>query len=121
MDLYDFFQNFRISEVSRDAGQAKSHARANEVSLRGLQDQIDHLSMVCLAMSELLEEIGFNKEMLLAKIQEIDLRDGKLDGKYTPSIDCSGCGRTLAPRHVTCLYCGTRVKSQSPVQSQQGR
>ncbi|TVP16082.1 hypothetical protein [Shewanella sp. KCT] len=121
MDIYDIFQNFRINDLAREAGQAKSHARANEVSLQGLQDQIDHLSMVCLAMSELLEEIGFNKEMLVAKIQEIDLRDGKLDGKFTPAIHCSGCGRKLAPRHVTCLYCGAKVKSDSVAQSQHGR
>lgn len=110
MDIYQIIKNFRISDVSREAGQAKSHARANEVTLRELQDQIDHLSMVCLAMSELLEEVGFNKQMLAAKIQEIDLRDGKLDGKYIPAIKCPGCKRELAPRHVKCMYCGSEIK-----------
>lgn len=107
MKFYDVIQNFRINDVARES---ESRANTNEITMRGLQDQIDHLSMICLAMSELLEEIGFNKEMLVAKIQEIDLRDGKLDGKYQPAIKCPGCGRKLAPRHVSCLYCGTKIE-----------
>lgn len=110
MDLYDFFQNFRIREVRHAADTAAIKARSNEITLRNIQDQLDHLSLVCLAMSELLEEVGFNKSMLLEKIREIDLRDGKLDSKLVKEISCPGCKRQLAPRHVKCMYCGTAIK-----------
>jgi len=110
VDFSDIIQNFRINDVSREAGSAKSHAHANEITLRGIQDQIDHLSMVCLAMGELLEEVGFDKQMLASKIEEIYLRDGKKDGKYMPAINCPGCNRKLAPRHVSCMYCGCKVE-----------
>jgi hypothetical protein len=115
MDLNDFFQNFRISDARYAADKAAAKARSNELSLQNLQDQLDHLSLVCLAMSELLEEVGFNKSMLLEKIREIDLRDGKLDGRLLKEILCPGCKRQLAPRHVKCMYCGTALKKDSAV------
>jgi hypothetical protein len=59
-----------------------------------------------MAMCELLEEIGFNKDMLETKIREIDLRDGKRDGKFSEEKACSACGRKMASRHVVCLWCG---------------
>jgi len=111
MDLIDIFQNLRIKGAEHSASDAKSHARSNAVSLRELQDQIDHLSMVCMALGELLEEVGFDKTRLMSKIEEIDLRDGKLDGKYTPNHKCVECNRQIAPRHLRCMYCGTRVVS----------
>ena len=50
---------------------------------------------------------------LEAKIQELHLRDGKLDGKLTLNpVNCTECGRKLHERRKTCLYCGTPV---SPV------
>lgn len=60
-----------------------------------------------------MEEIGFSKKMILAKIKEIDLRDGKLDGKLTRQHICNGCSRPIAPRHVKCLYCGEAVDKAS--------
>ena len=116
MNLFDFFQQFRIEQNQRrigniseratdatfDAGQAK-------IKVQSLEDKIDHLSLVCMAMCELFEEIGFNKKMLEAKIKEIDLRDGKLDGKFEKTKQCSGCGRELSARHFTFLYCGVKL------------
>ena len=60
-------------------------------------------------MCELMEEVGFDKKMLADKIREIDLRDGQLDGKLAIAVDCEGCGRALADRHIQCLYCGVKV------------
>lgn len=110
MDLYDFFQNFRLKEARYAADTATIKAHSNEITLRNLQDQLDHLSLVCLAMSELLEEVGFKKSMLIEKIQEIDLRDGKLDGKFVKESSCPNCKRKLAPRHVKCMYCGADIR-----------
>ncbi len=110
MDLYDIFQNFRISDVSKEAGAAKSNPQVNETTLRGLQDQIDHLSVVCFAMGELLDDVGLNKQMLASKIEDMDPRDGKKDGKYIPAIICPSCERKLAPRHVSCMYCGCKIE-----------
>ena len=43
---------------------------------------------------------------LTTKMNEIDLRDGKMDGKL--AVDgtiCEQCGRTYSRRHNRCLYC----------------
>ena len=113
MDLFDIFQQYRIektrNEALSEAGDAKHRTISNEINISELEAKLDHLSLVCMAMSELFEEIGFSKAMLLKKIEEIDLRDGKLDGKIAPTNTCSGCNRVVAPRHVSCLYCGTKI------------
>ena len=116
MDLFDIFQQFRIESNSaqttnakRRASEASFESGMNSVDIKVLEDKVDHLSLVSMAMCELLEEIGFNKKMLEAKIREIDLRDGKVDGKFVEKKTCSGCSRELAARHVRCMYCGTKV------------
>jgi hypothetical protein len=111
MDFYDIFQNFRITGVRYEADKAAIKGTGNTVDIMKLQDQVDHLSLVCQAMCELMEDMGFNKKMLAAKIQEIDLRDGKIDGKQSKQHSCKGCNRPLADRHIKCLYCGVSVKN----------
>ena len=69
---------------------------------------MDQLSLVCSAMWELLrEKNGLTEEDLMAKVREVDLRDGVADGKVTKQVlKCVKCGRTMSPRHKKCLYCG---------------
>jgi len=113
MDIYDIFQNFRIREAHSTAVDTKYENKDQNISISSLQDQIDYLSVVTLAMCELLEEVGFNKSMLQSKIEEIDLRDGKLDGKTTKTSNCSNCNRIVANRHTKCIYCGELLTKQS--------
>ena len=50
-----------------------------------------------------------------ASDRDIDLRDGVEDGKITPNVqDCQACGRTMAPRHKRCMYCGSERLVESP-------
>ena len=73
-----------------------------------LCDRIDKLIITCQAMWEIIKENSdLQDEDLIAKIQEIDLRDGTEDGKITIQIaKCKSCGRTLSRKHNKCLYCG---------------
>jgi hypothetical protein len=51
-----------------------------------------------------------------AKIREIDLRDGKLDGTFRPPAKtCKECGRVSSPMSATCLYCGAPLPKDSLV------
>ncbi|WP_462158254.1 hypothetical protein [Pseudoalteromonas sp. GB56] len=117
MDFFDIFQQFRIekdkAEMMERTSSVNSKAINNQADITQLQSKVDHLSLVCMSMCELLEEVGISKELLLAKMKEIDLRDGKQDGAFAPANKCEKCNRVVSARHYTCLYCGTKVKKTS--------
>jgi hypothetical protein len=52
---------------------------------------------------------GVSEAEFEAKVREIDLRDGRLDGKLrvaTPAPrSCPACGRPNGGTRVACLYC----------------
>lgn len=70
--------------------------------------RMDRLVLVCMAMWSLLKEkTGVTEEELLKRVQEIDLSDGRLDGKVRHSpATCKSCARPMSPRHLKCIYCG---------------
>jgi hypothetical protein len=70
-------------------------------------DKLERLTLVCAAMWELLRDrSSIPDEDLLAKIREIDLRDGVLDGQRSlDPLGCPRCGRANNRRRQTCLYC----------------
>lgn len=87
---------------------ARAKSRNNTTRLHDLEDQIDRLLLINRAMWELVrDKNGFTEDELFSKVAEIDLRDGKMDGKLSKDRKkCSSCGRTLNPKHTRCLYCG---------------
>ena len=90
-----------VSQANVATDKAKEAiSRVYEVSGR-----IDRLSLVCMALWELLQqETGVSEEDLVSKVKEIDLRDGTLDGKLTKKVaQCSQCGRVLSRKHGRCL------------------
>ena len=96
--------------ADRAATRASSAAAARDVQseVRGLEDRLDRLTLVCMALWELLKERGeLTEEDLATKVREIDLRDGVADGKITKQIKhCPRCDRVMSPRHQKCMYCG---------------
>ena len=62
----------------------------------------------------LKKEHGYDDSRLAARVTEIDMRDGKLDGRIAPSAEmaplCPKCSRKLAKKRPFCLYCGTPVQ-----------
>jgi hypothetical protein len=74
-----------------------------------LEWKVNKLVLINMALVELLTARGgLTEDQLLAKMQEIDLRDDRADGKLpeTVSAVCESCGRTYSKRHNHCLYCG---------------
>jgi ribosomal protein S27AE len=95
---------------------ARSNAERARLDTAQLQDRVDRLSLICLAMWSLIEEkTGLTQEDLARRVEEIDLQDGLPDGKVTRTVrKCDRCGRTLSPRHNRCMYCGAGGASDSP-------
>ena len=73
---------------------------------------VEKLFMITEALWTILkEERSYSNDKLIKKIQEIDLRDGKLDGKVAKQQNpsCPKCKHALMGKHPVCLYCGTVV------------
>ena len=93
----------RASRVATDV------RRQNEL----MKCDVEKLFMLTEALWTILkEQHGYTDEDLIQRIQDIDLRDGKLDGQVAKSKskpDCPECGRKLMGRRPVCLYCGAEV------------
>lgn len=92
----------RAQEASASASEVRGSARE-------IAQDLERLFMVTQALWEILkEQHGYTDEELALRVQEIDLRDGNLDGK-NKSVgvkDCPFCNRKLQGKHQRCLYCG---------------
>lgn len=107
--LWDLIQQSQINEALSSSGDANRRTDQVRRDADRSQATIDALALSCAAMWELLsEKLGVTDQELMAKIQEIDLRDGKLDGKLANVTQaCPGCARSNNAKRVRCLYCGT--------------
>jgi hypothetical protein len=101
-----------ITAAAKKAMDARSEVQVLRVA-------IDKLILVNVALWEIIAESqGLTEEDLLNKVNEIDLRDGVLDGKIRPPVrKCASCGRMLQQGHEKCIYCGTKDKSADPFQN----
>ncbi len=110
-------QQLRDTHRAVDAATDTAHRATQEaVELRA---SIERLALASRAMWELLaQQTALGEEDLLAKVRELDLRDGSPDGKLRPEPKrCAKCTRTNNARHVNCLYCGNPLPSGSPFNS----
>jgi hypothetical protein len=104
------FWGVRTRDVSAriDAQAAKGKANRVEIELSALTRQVEHLSLACQALWELLRDnTNFEEDHILEKMQEIDMRDGKPDGRmHRRVLECPECGRKANSQRERCLYCG---------------
>jgi hypothetical protein len=105
LNLYTLQDRFESNLRSEQSLSAAENAQ-NRASV--LEWKVNKLILINMALVELLTaHAGLTEAQLLEKMQEIDLRDGKLDGKVseTTSAVCEQCGKTYSKRHNRCLYC----------------
>jgi hypothetical protein len=76
-----------------------------------IQCDVEKLFMITEALWTILKKKhGCTDAELVRRVQEIDLRDGKLDGKVAKvKPDSPKCGRKLMGKRPMCLYCGAEV------------
>ena len=107
----EYAQNF-IAQV--DAQHARDVARESAMSSDKTRKNTERLYLVVQAMWELLKDkAGLTDADLDAKVQEIDMRDGRLDGQdstQTDPLTCRQCGRTILSGQAQCSWCGTQAE-----------
>ena len=105
------YQQGRIREAQDTADKASSAARTVEWQMQDLKRKVESLTITCQALWELLSErLNLSESLILDKMQEIDLRDGKVDGKISQSlVSCPSCSRPNKASRGECLYCGTTL------------
>ena len=107
----EYAQNY-VAQLT--AQQAQEVARESAISADKVQRNTERLYMVVQAMWELMKEkAGLSDSDLEAKVREIDMRDGKLDGRdmtQTGPQTCRQCGRTILSGQLVCSWCGAQFE-----------
>ena len=117
--LWDLIQEVELRNArSSQALSDQLHESRFELARDGvdhLEVRVDRLLLVMDAMWELLaERTGATEADLLAKVQEIDQRDGTVDGRRTTiARRCSACGAAVGNDRTTCMFCGHEEPGRS--------
>ena len=87
-----------------------SGSKAPRATIEHLEQSLEHQTLLSRALWELLKKNCHLEERdLVAKVAEIDLRDGSLDHRLvSPLLDCPNCGKKVNARRRICAYCGFR-------------
>jgi hypothetical protein len=119
MDMWDVFQQSQISSASVTADNAADKANRTSEKLhheiRRLDSKIEGLALVCEALWELLREhSNLTDADVRTKMHEIDIRDGRADGRMTGQpYDCPTCNRPVHTTHSRCIWCNTELNTTS--------
>lgn len=106
--IYDLVHQGLSRTADKTAEEAKHDAYTLGQELDELRRKTDALTIACQALGELLRDAtGMTDAAVFEKMREVDLRDGKLDGKMgAQPIPCAHCGRTTNDHRKACLFCG---------------
>ena len=120
MELWDFAQQVAIDRL-RGSQEALAHEVADrhgstQADLQRFEERLNRMALICQAMDELMRQNGnYTDGMLREKIQEIDLRDGRRDGRYTPPTKkCPRCDAMICRTFNRCLFCGYEDRMGAP-------
>lgn len=94
------------SDWGSSGGGSKANEQQNKI--RDLEKRLDHLTIYVQAMWELIREnTRLEDSDIEVRVQEIDLRDGKADGKINALVRlCPACERKNSSTKKQCIYCG---------------
>ncbi len=98
-------------ENAQQAQRASEAARKKAESVNDrfweMEERLNRSLLALEALGTLLQDkLNVTDEELKKRITEIDLRDGKLDGKSRKTAaTCSKCSRANSPRFGKCIYC----------------
>ncbi len=97
--------------VASEAAEAKGQARGARTDVGALESRVERMLLTCEAMWTLLrDKLGVTDEELVRRVNDLDLSDGRLDGKVRKApVACPSCGRAMSKKFPKCMYCGQAV------------
>ena len=109
-----------INDANNELGQVGGVGAAKQRGLRDVgkyEEAIDRITLLNMALWSIIKEkLGVTDEELLKRVEEIDLSDGRLDGKVRVQIaTCPQCDRHMSSKHQRCLYCGYIIPARDPI------
>jgi hypothetical protein len=113
MSILQIYRNGEAHISANEASRAVDKADRATEQIKALQRQTEALALTCQALWEILrEKTSLTEGMILEKMEEIDVRDGKKDGKITEQVvACPSCNRNSNSKRSSCLYCGSALPS----------
>ena len=93
----------------RDPGMVSRDAQSQVEALRS---EVERLLIITEALWRIAKEkLECSDEDLSQKISDIDLEDGRLDGRKakSPPKPCPHCQRVLGKHRPRCLFCGKEI------------
>ena len=101
MDLFTTFEARRHHTI-------RTERESSDLKLEAISRRLDRAMLAVEALSEILRDrFGVTGEEIHARMDEIDLRDGKSDGRLAAGVVmCSTCDRPNSRQSRQCVYCG---------------
>jgi hypothetical protein len=109
--LFDIGQEVRISAAQKEAQKASEKAIDLSSNADSLKRRLDVMALANQALFEILQSrLGISEEEVILRMAEIDMRDGKKDGRMNPRVvSCIKCGRKVSTARLRCMFCNETV------------
>ena len=94
-----------VANLFSDRAAPKSESMSKKVAY--LEEKIEFMRVANQALWEIVsEKCGVTVDEFKARVMEVDVRDGALDGRVTMRIlDCPNCHQKVHSKRALCLYC----------------
>ncbi|MCB1133140.1 MAG: hypothetical protein KDN05_18610 [Verrucomicrobiae bacterium] len=117
--MWDIYQEMRLNDHRARIAETGASLRETSGDLGDLTQLVRKMALVNQALFELLKErTGLTDEDLRRKIKEVDLRDGKADGRLNAqTLRCPKCGGAVTAGALSCLTCGAMVAPKYPYEA----
>ena len=114
--LIELFEQQRLTQERPKAEGGRDPLSQLRAEIQDARRRCEALTIATQALWELLREHHrLPDEAILQKMREVDLRDGRADGKLAPGpVTCPACGRETSSTRKTCLYCGEQLAAGAP-------
>lgn len=108
-----------IERLKTQASLGNQLREADAGNIRALRNRVDRLELVCEALLHLALQHGLvDREGLALLMAQIDLRDGREDGRISGeepapgARTCTTCDLPINPRRDACIYCGAAIEKR---------